>query len=267
MGESEGRWKLYLQPFLHLNVPEQCSSFSSNCVFHVLTLLIDCYWSSPYSMFLCSLVRCALPWLIMCWRVAKLQFASTWFANVIYRLYTNVLFFQDDTAFEKQSALFALAVSDIVMINLWVSISHITALLKVKILVSREIFNYYMICRWCHDIGREHAANRPLLRTVFQVILLLQWDTVILFSHVQSLIIICLFIKVLMRLFSPRKTTLLLVIRDKTKVCTVLGTESSFFLYFCSLIFLVCLTFLVFWFFHVFADSTRVPNTSSQGGY
>ncbi|XP_066338286.1 protein ROOT HAIR DEFECTIVE 3 homolog 2-like isoform X1 [Miscanthus floridulus] len=68
---------------------------------------------------------------------------------------------QDDTAFEKQSALFALAVSDIVMINLW-----------------------------CHDIGREHAANRPLLRTVFQV---------------------------LMRLFSPRKTTLLLVIRDKTK--------------------------------------------------
>ncbi|XP_066338287.1 protein ROOT HAIR DEFECTIVE 3 homolog 2-like isoform X2 [Miscanthus floridulus] len=46
---------------------------------------------------------------------------------------------QDDTAFEKQSALFALAVSDIVMINLW-----------------------------CHDIGREHAANRPLLRTVFQ---------------------------------------------------------------------------------------------------
>ncbi|CAD6253444.1 unnamed protein product [Miscanthus lutarioriparius] len=68
---------------------------------------------------------------------------------------------QDDTAFEKQSALFALAVSDIVMINLW-----------------------------CHDIGREHAANRPLLKTVFQV---------------------------LMRLFSPRKTTLLLVIRDKTK--------------------------------------------------
>ncbi|KAL6841646.1 hypothetical protein ACP4OV_028585 [Aristida adscensionis] len=68
---------------------------------------------------------------------------------------------EDDTAFEKQSALFALAISDIVMINLW-----------------------------CHDIGREQAANRPLLRTVFQV---------------------------LMRLFNPRKTTLLLVIRDKTK--------------------------------------------------
>ncbi|MFS7975651.1 putative P-loop containing nucleoside triphosphate hydrolase [Helianthus anomalus] len=47
---------------------------------------------------------------------------------------------EDDTAFEKQSALFALAVSDIVLINMW-----------------------------CHDIGREHAANKPLLKTVFQV--------------------------------------------------------------------------------------------------
>ncbi|OIV91903.1 hypothetical protein TanjilG_17895 [Lupinus angustifolius] len=68
---------------------------------------------------------------------------------------------EDDTAFEKQSALFALAVSDIVMINMW-----------------------------CHDIGREQAANKPLLKTVFQV---------------------------MMRLFSPRKTTLVFVIRDKTK--------------------------------------------------
>ncbi|CAN1827188.1 Protein ROOT HAIR DEFECTIVE 3 homolog 1 [Linum perenne] len=68
---------------------------------------------------------------------------------------------QDDTAFEKQSALFALAVSDIVLINMW-----------------------------CHDIGREQAANKPLLKTVFQVML---------------------------RLFSPRKTTLMFVIRDKSK--------------------------------------------------
>nr|XP_009388548.2 PREDICTED: LOW QUALITY PROTEIN: protein ROOT HAIR DEFECTIVE 3 homolog 2-like [Musa acuminata subsp. malaccensis] len=68
---------------------------------------------------------------------------------------------EDDTAFEKQSALFALAISDIVLINMW-----------------------------CHDIGREHAANRPLLKMVFQA---------------------------MMRLFSPRKTTLLFVIRDKTK--------------------------------------------------
>ncbi|KAL6282852.1 hypothetical protein ACE6H2_013781 [Prunus campanulata] len=46
---------------------------------------------------------------------------------------------EDDTTFEKQSALFALAVSDIVLINMW-----------------------------CHDIGREQAANKPLLKTVFQ---------------------------------------------------------------------------------------------------
>lgn len=68
---------------------------------------------------------------------------------------------EDDTVFEKQSALFALAIADIVLINMW-----------------------------CHDIGREQAANKPLLKTVFQV---------------------------MMRLFSPRKTTLLFVIRDKTK--------------------------------------------------
>ncbi|CAM8957342.1 unnamed protein product [Rhodiola kirilowii] len=68
---------------------------------------------------------------------------------------------EDDTAFEKQSALFALAVSDIMMINMW-----------------------------CHDIGREQAANKPLLKTVFQV---------------------------MMRLFSPRKTTLMFVIRDKSR--------------------------------------------------
>ncbi|WJX23177.1 hypothetical protein P8452_12407 [Trifolium repens] len=68
---------------------------------------------------------------------------------------------EDDTTFEKQSALFALAVSDIVLINLW-----------------------------SHDIGREQAACKPLLKTVFQA---------------------------MMRLFSHRKTKLIFVIRDKTK--------------------------------------------------
>ncbi|KAG6513783.1 hypothetical protein ZIOFF_024120 [Zingiber officinale] len=47
---------------------------------------------------------------------------------------------QDDISFEKQSALFALAVSDIVLINMW-----------------------------CHDIGREQVANKPLLKTIFQM--------------------------------------------------------------------------------------------------
>ncbi|XP_044508556.1 protein ROOT HAIR DEFECTIVE 3-like isoform X2 [Mangifera indica] len=68
---------------------------------------------------------------------------------------------EDDTVFEKQSALFALAIADVVLVNMW-----------------------------CHDIGREHAANKPLLKMVFQV---------------------------MMHLFGPRKTTLLFVIRDQTK--------------------------------------------------
>ncbi|KAF9671836.1 hypothetical protein SADUNF_Sadunf12G0090400 [Salix dunnii] len=46
---------------------------------------------------------------------------------------------QDGATLEKQSALFALAIADIVIINIW-----------------------------CHDIGREHAASRPLLKTVFE---------------------------------------------------------------------------------------------------
>ncbi|XP_008225776.1 PREDICTED: protein ROOT HAIR DEFECTIVE 3 homolog 2-like [Prunus mume] len=64
----------------------------------------------------------------------------------------------ENVTFEKQSALFALAISDIVLINMW-----------------------------CNDVGREHAANKPLLRTVFEM---------------------------MMRIFSPRKRTLLFVIRD-----------------------------------------------------
>nr|GEY20089.1 protein root hair defective 3-like [Tanacetum cinerariifolium] len=49
---------------------------------------------------------------------------------------------EDDTAFEKQSALFALVVSDIVLINMW-----------------------------CYDIGHEYAVNTPLLKTVFHVMM------------------------------------------------------------------------------------------------
>ena len=47
---------------------------------------------------------------------------------------------EDDTTFERQSALFALAVSDVVVINIW-----------------------------CHDIGREHGSGKPLIKTVLQV--------------------------------------------------------------------------------------------------
>lgn len=47
---------------------------------------------------------------------------------------------EDDTNFERQSALFALAVADVLMVNIW-SI----------------------------EIGREHGSGKPLLRTIFQV--------------------------------------------------------------------------------------------------
>ncbi len=47
---------------------------------------------------------------------------------------------EDDTSFERQSALFALATSDILMINMWAK-----------------------------DVGRETGAGKPLLKTIFQV--------------------------------------------------------------------------------------------------
>lgn len=47
---------------------------------------------------------------------------------------------EDDTSFERQSALFALATADVVLINMWAK-----------------------------DIGRESGAGKPLLKTVFQV--------------------------------------------------------------------------------------------------
>ena len=67
---------------------------------------------------------------------------------------------EDDTKFEKQSSLFAMATADTLLVNIW-----------------------------CHDIGRENASGKPLLKTIFQVIL---------------------------KIFNPKKTTLLFVIRDKT---------------------------------------------------
>ncbi|KAI4313391.1 hypothetical protein L6164_026378 [Bauhinia variegata] len=46
---------------------------------------------------------------------------------------------EDDTTFEKQSALFALSVANVVIVNIW-----------------------------SHDIGREQGASKPLLAAVFQ---------------------------------------------------------------------------------------------------
>lgn len=47
---------------------------------------------------------------------------------------------EDDTSFERQSALFALATSDVLMVNMWAK-----------------------------DVGRESGAGKPLLKTIFQV--------------------------------------------------------------------------------------------------
>jgi hypothetical protein len=47
---------------------------------------------------------------------------------------------EDDTSFERQSALFALAVADVLVVNMWAK-----------------------------DIGREVGASKPLLKTIFQV--------------------------------------------------------------------------------------------------
>eukprot|EP00955_Chlamydomonas_euryale_P035237 350048-Chlamydomonas_euryale.AAC.9 len=47
---------------------------------------------------------------------------------------------EDDTNFERQSALFALAVADVLLVNIW-----------------------------CHDVGREQGSGKPLLKTIFQV--------------------------------------------------------------------------------------------------
>lgn len=47
---------------------------------------------------------------------------------------------EDDTSFERQSALFALATADILLVNMWAK-----------------------------DVGRETGSGKPLLKTIFQV--------------------------------------------------------------------------------------------------
>lgn len=47
---------------------------------------------------------------------------------------------EDDTSFERQSALFALATADVLLVNMWAK-----------------------------DVGREAGAGKPLLKTIFQV--------------------------------------------------------------------------------------------------
>lgn len=47
---------------------------------------------------------------------------------------------EDDNSFERQSSLFALAIADVLLVNMWAK-----------------------------DVGREAGAGKPLLKTIFQV--------------------------------------------------------------------------------------------------
>ena len=47
---------------------------------------------------------------------------------------------EDDSSFERQSSLFALALADVLLVNMWAK-----------------------------DVGREAGASKPLLKTIFQV--------------------------------------------------------------------------------------------------
>ena len=99
---------------------------------------------------------------------------------------------EDDTSFERQSSLFALAVADILLVNMWAK-----------------------------DIGRESGSGKPLLKTIFQV------D----FKHwcsIDNTTIVAqtpgnnrYLLQVNLKLFTPepnqRKTVLLFVLRDMTK--------------------------------------------------
>ncbi|KAH9747417.1 protein ROOT HAIR DEFECTIVE 3 [Citrus sinensis] len=76
---------------------------------------------------------------------------------------------EDDTTFEKQSALFALAIADIVLINIfWTFLGFgLREVSFISVLwVDGLVLGLFLL--WCHDIGREQAANKPLLKTVFQ---------------------------------------------------------------------------------------------------
>ena len=122
---------------------------------------------------------------------------------------------EDDTSFERQSALFALAVADVLLINMWAK-----------------------------DVGRETGAGKPLLKTIFQVLRLQQlgaglqrvclktqsgtciWTQLLLISCVATVVRVQVEdydspLQVNLKLFTPdpgrRRTVLLFVFRDRTK--------------------------------------------------
>ena len=72
---------------------------------------------------------------------------------------------EDDTNFERQSALFALAVS-------WeaqVVAHHSLRVCSSRSLCHEQVADVLLVNIWCHDIGREQGSGKPLLKTIFQV--------------------------------------------------------------------------------------------------
>ena len=73
-----------------------------------------------------------------------------------------------------------------------------------------------MVNMWCHDIGREHGAGKPLLKTVRRRVAdartrrsrSLRLDTRLASARRQVF-------QVNLKLFSPRRTVLVFVIRDR----------------------------------------------------
>ncbi|KAK4773463.1 hypothetical protein SAY87_028482 [Trapa incisa] len=77
---------------------------------------------------------------------------------------------EDDIKFERQSALFAFVISDVLL---------------------QFTTNCKSGFRWCNEVGRLNAANKPLLKTVFQ--------------------------EMMQKVHTHSKRTLIFVLRDKTK--------------------------------------------------
>lgn len=144
-------------------------------------------------------------------------------ANVIYPLYTRVLFAGWYSFREAECSVCSCSFRHCYdkFVSFYI---HILLLyLKLKFWWARRYLIPLIIVR---PAGGVMTLGENMLLTGLFWEQYSRWyfsykETLFIFSHVQSLIIISPFIKVLMRLFSPRKTTLLLVIRDKTKVCTV----------------------------------------------
>eukprot|EP00854_Cymbomonas_tetramitiformis_P019847 gene19847-23738_t len=90
---------------------------------------------------------------------------------------------EDDTAFEKQATLFAMASADILLVNMW-----------------------------SHDVGRETGSGKPLLKTVLEG---LGWEGVRAESGQWTRCDIRQ--PVNLKLFNQKRTVLLFVFRDRTK--------------------------------------------------